>query len=86
MRAFETALGADKTFFEDLDRTSLSGQVLDRPGAPPARVGAIAPTSVEEVQAALKVANQYRLPRLADQPRQEPGLWRHRPGCFRAPW
>ena len=60
-RAFETALGADKVFFEDLDRTSYRDKFAIQPERhQPA--GAIAPTSVEEIQAALKVANQYRLP------------------------
>ena len=60
-RAFETALGADKVFFEDLDRHTYQ----DKFSIDPARhlpAGGIAPTSVEEIQAALKVANQYRVP------------------------
>ena len=60
-RDFETALGADKVFFTELDRTSYQDKfAVDDSRHHPA--GAIAPTSVEEVQAALRVANQHRLP------------------------
>ena len=60
-RAFESALGAGKVFFEAVDRDSYKDKfaVNDAAHHP---AGAIAPTSVEEVQAALKVANQYRIP------------------------
>ena len=60
-RAFESALGADKVFFEPLDRTGYKDKFSIDDGAH-LPSGAIAPTSVEEVQAALRVANQYRLP------------------------
>ncbi|MFC4256771.1 FAD-binding protein [Altererythrobacter xixiisoli] len=60
-RAFESALGAGKVFFTEVDRTSYQDKFsLDESRHHPA--GAIAPTSVEEVQAALRVANQYKLP------------------------
>ena len=60
-RAFETALGADKVFFEDLDRRSYQDKfAVDDAAHLPA--GAIAPTTVEEVQAALRVANQFKVP------------------------
>ncbi|AKH43910.1 4-cresol dehydrogenase (hydroxylating) [Altererythrobacter atlanticus] len=60
-RAFESVLGAKKVFFTDLDRTSYEDKfAVDDAAHHP--VGAIAPESVEEVQAALRVANQYRLP------------------------
>ena len=39
---------------------------------------AVAPDSAEQVQAILKVANQYERPALADFLRQEPRLWRRR--------
>ena len=61
MRAFETALGADKVFFQDLDRSIYQDKFAIDPAAHlPA--GGIAPVSVEEIQAALRVANQYRVP------------------------
>ena len=60
-KAFEAALGADKVFFEDLDRTGYQDKfAIDDARHHPA--GAIAPTSVEEVQAAVKIANQFRVP------------------------
>lgn len=60
-KAFEAALGADKVFFEDLDRVSYQDKfAIDDAGHHPA--GAIGPTSVEEVQAAVKIANQLRVP------------------------
>jgi 4-cresol dehydrogenase (hydroxylating) len=60
-RAFESALGADKVFFEPLDRSGYRDKFAIADGAhQPA--GAIGPTSVEEVQAALRVANQFRVP------------------------
>ena len=60
-RAFESALGSSKVFFEDLDRTGYKDKfaVNDAAHLP---AGAIGPTTVEEVQAALRIANQYRLP------------------------
>jgi len=60
-RAFERALGADKVFFTDLDRTTYEDKfAVDDAGHHPA--GAVAPESVEEVQAAVRIANQYRMP------------------------
>lgn len=60
-RAFESALGSSKVFFDDLDRTSYHDKfAVDDALHLPA--GAIAPTTVEEVQAALRIANQYLLP------------------------
>lgn len=60
-RAFEDALGTGKVFFEDLDRATYQDKfaVEDARHLP---AGAIAPESVEEVQAAMRIANQYRLP------------------------
>ena len=61
MRAFEAALGAGKVFFEDLDRQTYRDKFwVDEDAHIP--FGAIAPTSVEEVQAAVRVANQFRVP------------------------
>jgi 4-cresol dehydrogenase (hydroxylating) len=61
MRAFEAALGADKVFFQDLDRQTYRDKFwVDEDAHIP--FGAIAPTSVEEVQAAVRVANQFRVP------------------------
>ena len=60
-RAFESALGADKVFFEALDRNSYKDKFAINDAAHhPA--GAIGPTTVEEVQAALRIANQFRVP------------------------
>jgi 4-cresol dehydrogenase (hydroxylating) len=61
MRAFEAALGAGKVFFEDLDRQTYRDKFWVDEGAH-IPFGAIAPTSVEEVQAAVRVANQFRVP------------------------
>lgn len=59
--ALTTLLGADKVFFEDLDRTSyLDKFAVDDGLHHPS--GAVAAESVEEIQAVLRVANQYRLP------------------------
>ncbi|BBC71933.1 FAD-linked oxidase [Altererythrobacter sp. B11] len=59
--AFESALGADKVFFTELDRHTYEDKfAVDDAAHHPA--GAIAPESVEQVQAALRVANQYKLP------------------------
>ena len=60
-RAFEAALGADKVFFDDLDRQTYRDKFWVDEGAH-IPSGAIAPTSVEEVQAAVRVANQFRVP------------------------
>ena len=60
-RAFESALGADRVFFEDLDRTGYRDKFAIAEGRHiPA--GAIGPTTVEEVQAAMRIANQFRVP------------------------
>jgi 4-cresol dehydrogenase (hydroxylating) len=60
-KALETALGADKVFFTELDRTSYQDKfAVDDSRHHP--IGAIAPETVEEVQAAIRVANQYKLP------------------------
>jgi 4-cresol dehydrogenase (hydroxylating) len=60
-KAFETALGADKVFFTELDRTGYQDKfaVHDDRHHP---AGAISPETVEQVQAALRIANQYKLP------------------------
>jgi 4-cresol dehydrogenase (hydroxylating) len=60
-RAFEAALGAGKVFFDDLDRITYRDKFWVDEGAH-IPSGAIAPTSVEEVQAAVRVANQFRVP------------------------
>ncbi len=60
-RAFESALGARKVFFEETDRQGyLDKFAVDDAAHHP--VGAIAPETVEEVQAAVKIANQYLMP------------------------
>lgn len=60
-RALESVLGAGKVFFEDLDRASyLDKFAVDDDAHHPA--GAVACESVEEVQAVVRIANQYRLP------------------------
>lgn len=60
-RALEAALGADKCFFELLDRTSYQDKfAVDDAAHHPA--GAVAPDTVEEIQAVLRIANEYRLP------------------------
>jgi 4-cresol dehydrogenase (hydroxylating) len=60
-RAFEAALGAGKVFFERSTAPAIATSSRSQEGAHlPA--GAIGPTTVEEVQAALRIANQYRLP------------------------
>src|SRR5690606_18795596 len=60
-RAGATALRADKAVFEDLDRRSYHDKLAvdDGPHLP---AGAIAPTTVEEVQAALRASNQFKVP------------------------
>ena len=60
-RAFEAALGADKVFFDDLDRQTYRDKFWVDEGAH-IPSGAIAPNTVEEVQAAVRVANQFRVP------------------------
>ena len=60
-RALESAIGAGKVFFTELDRTTYEDKFsIDESLHLPA--GAVSPESVEEVQAVLRVANQYRLP------------------------
>ncbi len=61
LRALEAALGSDKVFFEPLDARSYQDKFAVDDGAHhPA--GAVAPDTVEEVQAVLRIASQYRLP------------------------
>jgi len=60
-RAFERVLGADQVFFEDLDRDSYKDKFYVDPAAHHP-LGAVAPESVEEVQAVVRVANQLQLP------------------------
>tara|TARA_A100001391_G_scaffold1033_5_gene1454 strand:- start:11806 stop:13368 length:1563 start_codon:yes stop_codon:yes gene_type:complete len=57
----ETLLGASKVFFEDLDRITYQDKFAINDALHHAS-GAVAPESVEEIQAVLRVANQYRLP------------------------
>lgn len=60
-RALERALGADKVFFDALDQRSYMDKFAVNDGAHhPA--GAIAPETVEEIQAVVRIANEYRLP------------------------
>ncbi len=60
-RALEAALGSDKVFFDALDQRSYRDKfAVDDAGHHPA--GAVAPDTVEEIQAVLRIANQYRLP------------------------
>ncbi|WEK45938.1 MAG: FAD-binding oxidoreductase [Candidatus Andeanibacterium colombiense] len=61
MRAFVAALGADKVFLEEQDRLAYHDKfAIDDTHHLP--LGAVAPTTVEEVQAVVKIANQYLLP------------------------
>ncbi|RIV88122.1 FAD-binding oxidoreductase [Aurantiacibacter xanthus] len=57
----ETLLGSSKVFFEDLDRITYKDKFAVNDAGHHAS-GAVAPESVEEIQAVLRVANQYRLP------------------------
>lgn len=60
-RALESVLGSDKVFFEDLDRATYQDKfAVDAAAHHP--MGAVAPQSAEEVQAVVKIANQYLLP------------------------
>ncbi|HSG35790.1 MAG TPA: FAD-dependent oxidoreductase, partial [Sphingomonadaceae bacterium] len=60
-RAFESALGAGKVFFDELDRQTYQDKFYVDPAAHHP-VGAVAPESVEEVQTVVRIANQYLLP------------------------
>ena len=59
--ALEQALGASKVFFEPLDQRSYQDKfaVNDAAHHP---AGAVAPDTVEEIQAVVRIANEYRLP------------------------
>ncbi|WAT17525.1 FAD-binding oxidoreductase [Aurantiacibacter sp. MUD11] len=60
-RALEAVLGASKCFFEDLDRRTYQDKfAVDDAAHHP--VGAVAPDTVEEIQAVVRIANEYRLP------------------------
>ncbi|MEL1251411.1 FAD-binding oxidoreductase [Aurantiacibacter gilvus] len=60
-RDFEAVLGASQCFFEDLDRRTYQDKfAVDDSAHHPA--GAVAPESLEQVQAVLRVANEHRLP------------------------
>ena len=60
-RDLEAALGSDKCFFTDLDRRTYQDKfAVDDAAHHPA--GAVAPTSVEEVQAVMRVASTHGLP------------------------
>lgn len=60
-RALESALGSDKVFFEPLDRRSYQDKfAVDDALHHPA--GAVSPETVEEIQAVVAIANEYRLP------------------------
>ena len=59
--AFERAIGRGKVFFEELDRESYEDKFsVDESKHLP--LGAIAPESVEEIQAAVRVANELKVP------------------------
>ena len=61
MKAFEAALGPDAVFFDALDRDAYRDKfaIDDAKHIP---LGAIAPATTEEVQAAVRVANEYKIP------------------------
>ena len=61
IKAFEAALGADAVFFDDLDRDAYRDKfaIDDAKHIP---LGAIAPSKAEEVQAAVRIANDYKIP------------------------
>jgi len=62
-RALETALGADKVFFEALDQRSYQDKfAVDDSAHHPA--GAVAPETVEEIQAVVRIANESNESRL----------------------
>ncbi|MGB3794855.1 MAG: FAD-binding oxidoreductase [Alteraurantiacibacter sp.] len=59
--ALEQALGASKVFFEPLDQRSYQDKfAVDDAAHHPA--GAVSPETVEEIQAVVRIANEYRLP------------------------
>jgi 4-cresol dehydrogenase (hydroxylating) len=59
--AFERALGSDQVFFDELDRDTYKDKFyVDETAHHP--VGAVAPETVEQVQAVVRIANQYLLP------------------------
>ncbi|MWV29002.1 FAD-binding oxidoreductase [Aurantiacibacter rhizosphaerae] len=59
--ALEQALGASKVFFKLLDQRSYQDKfAVDDAAHHPA--GAVAPDTVEEIQAVVQIANEYRLP------------------------
>ena len=60
-RDLEAALGADKCFFEELDRRSYQDKfAVDDAAHHPA--GAVAPETLQEVQGVMQIANDHRLP------------------------
>jgi len=60
-RAFAAAVGAANVFFDELDRDSYSDKfAIDDAHHHP--LGAVAPISVEEIQAIVRIAGQYRVP------------------------
>lgn len=61
MRQFAASVGAENVFFEDLDREAYADKFsiderLHRPA------GAIAPLTVEEIQAIVRIASEHRIP------------------------
>ena len=60
-RAFAAAVGAANIFFDDVDRDSYADKfAVDDAHHQP--LGALAPRTVEEIQAIVRIASQYRLP------------------------
>ena len=60
-RAFAAAVGGANVFFDELDRDSYADKfAVDDAHHQP--LGAVAPQTVEEVQAIVRIAGQYRLP------------------------
>ncbi|MBT9447183.1 MAG: FAD-binding oxidoreductase [Hyphomonadaceae bacterium] len=60
-RRFAAILGADRVFFDELDRETYSDQFAISPDSH-VPIGAVAPESVEEIRAIVAVANAYKLP------------------------
>ena len=60
-RAFEALLGAQSVFFDELDQHTYQDKfAIDDALHHPA--GAIAPTSVEQIQGILRIAKQHKVP------------------------
>ena len=59
--AFAAVVGAENAFFDDLDRTTYSDKFAFSPDRHKP-LGAVAPITVEEIQALVKVAAEHRVP------------------------